>query len=187
MDQDIPGKYIHEKSPSHYLELKPDGSYFLFEGSAGVTGTYEVNGTEITILVGEASSRAKIQHDVITDSEGDQWIRTKSTKQASATEQASARYVKCSNCNSDVLETARFCSHCGNPVSAAGQVRHKSIQTKPHTPGTEGIAVDADPLESMTWLPAALRRPDFPWELIEAAGWFVALVILFMVAISKKP
>ena len=40
---DIPGKYIHKKSASHFIELKPDGSYILFDGATTLTGAYEVN------------------------------------------------------------------------------------------------------------------------------------------------
>src|SRR2546426_8066153 len=28
-------------------------------------------------------------------------------------------------------------------------------------------AISDDPLASMSWLPAALRREDFPWELVD--------------------
>jgi zinc-ribbon domain len=181
MDPDIPGRYIHEKSRSHYLELKPDGTYFLFEGTAGVTGTYEVNGADITIIVGDSISQAEIQDGVIKDSEGDKWIR------ATFTEQAAPRYSKCAKCNSDVLETARFCSTCGAPVSANSEVRPARIKRTAQTePTTDRAAVNGDPLASMTWLPAVIRRDDFPWELIEAAGWFVAFVIVVMGAINKR-
>ena len=156
MDRDIFGKYIHQKTGSNYLELKPDGIYFLFEGSAGVTGAYEVNGSEITIFGAESTSRGKIQDGVIIDSEGDRWVRAK------ATEPATTNYSKCHNCNSDVLKTAKFCSNCGTTISD-------------------------ETLASMSWLPAALQRDDFPWELIEAAGLVVVIVVLFVVAISKRP
>jgi hypothetical protein len=84
MNENIPGKYIHQKNSSHYLELKRNGTYFLFEGSVGVTGTYEVNGTELTISGGESSSSARIQDGVITDAEGDRWIRATEVQQAAA-------------------------------------------------------------------------------------------------------
>ncbi len=120
MNQDIFGRYIHKKRRSNYIELKPDGNYFLFEGSAGVTGVYEVNGTEITIFGADSTSRGKIQDGVIIDSEGDKWIRPKDASE-----------------------------------------------------------ISDDPLASMSWLPAVLRRDDFPWELIEA-GWIVFIFILLM-------
>ena len=74
MNQDIPGKYLHEKTGSHYLELKPDGSCLLFQGSAVVRARYKVNGTELSIS-GAESAPSKIQDGVITDAEGDRWVR----------------------------------------------------------------------------------------------------------------
>jgi len=125
MNPDIPGKYIHKKVRSHYIELKPDGNYFLFEGSPGVTGTYEVNGNEITIFGAESTSRGKIRRGVIVDSEGDKWIRAKA-----------------------------------------------------------GSAISDDPLASMSWLPAVMRRDDFPWELIDLAG--LLLMILLVVVLARQ-
>ena len=75
---EISGKYVHNKIRAHYLELKPDGSYYLFEGSAGITGRYEVHDGDITIFSPESTSHAKLQNSVITDSEGDTWVREKS-------------------------------------------------------------------------------------------------------------
>ena len=124
MNQHIPGRYIHKKTRSHYIELKPDGNYFLFEGLAVVRGTYEVNGSDITIFGTDSASRGKIQDGVIIDSEGEKWIRAKDAAQ-----------------------------------------------------------ISDDPLASMTWLPAALRREDFPWELIDA-GFILAIFILLVFARS---
>ena len=191
MNRDIFGKYIHERTGSHYLELKPDGNYFLFEGSAGVSGAYEVNGTEITIFGGEFTSRGKIQDGVIIDAEGDQWIRTK------ATEEATTNSSKCHKCNSDVLETAKFCSNCGAQVNATGEVPSIPINRKVRI-ATQNITnevkestrdsttISDDTLASISWLPAILRRDDFPWELIEAAGLVVVIVVLFVVAITER-
>jgi hypothetical protein len=192
MNRDILGKYIHEKTGSHYLELKPDGNCFLFEGSAGVTGVYEVNGSEITISSAESTARGKIQDGVIIDSDGDQWIRAKGT------EEATTNYSKCHNCNSDVLETAQFCSHCGAQVNATGGVPPIPINRKvriatqatinaPKESARDSTTISDDPLASISWLPAILRKDDFPWELIEAAGAVVVLVVLFAVAISGRP
>jgi hypothetical protein len=84
MNADIAGKYVHKKHRSHFLELKPDGNYLLFQGSASVTGRYEVNGDEIIISIDDSTSRAKIQNGVITDAEGDTWIRAKPAGQGNA-------------------------------------------------------------------------------------------------------
>ena len=123
MNRDVFGKYIHERTGSHYLELKPDGNYFLFQGSAGVTGTYEVNGAEITIFGAESASQGKIQDGVIIDSEGDKWVRAKT-----------------------------------------------------------GSEINDDPLASMSWLPAVMRRDDFPWELIDVAGLLLMIFLAVFLA-----
>src|SRR5437867_5861057 len=123
MNPDIPGKYIHKKVRAHYIELKPDGNYFLFEGSAGASGTYEVNGTEITIFGADSTSRAKIRRGVIIDSEGDKWVRAKT-----------------------------------------------------------GSEINDDPLASMSWLPAVMRRDDFPWELIDVAGLLLMIFLAVFLA-----
>src|ERR1051326_4716783 len=115
MNEDIPGKYIYKKNRSHYLELKPDGTYVLFERGTAITGRYEVNGADIAIFGAESTSQGKIRNGVITDSEREKWVR------AGATD---------------------------------------------------------DPLASMTWLPAMLRRDDFPWELIDIAVVVVILILL---------
>jgi hypothetical protein len=44
--------------------------------------------------------------------------------------------------------------------------------------GEKWIRTDAtdDPLPSMTWLPAVIRKPDFPWELVD----IVVVVLIFL-------
>jgi hypothetical protein len=155
MNRDIPGKYIHVKTGSHYLELKPDGNYFLFEGTAGVTGAYEVNGAEITIFGADSTSRGKIQDGVIVDSEGDRWIRAKGTEEA--------------------------------PANRKVRIATQSITNEKKESTRDSTTISDDPLASMSWLPAILRRDDFPWELVEAAGLFAVLVVLCLVAIIKRP
>src|SRR5262249_22570597 len=149
-----------------YLELKSDGSYFLFEGFAGVTGTYEINGAEITLFSGDSTSQATIQDGVITDTEGDKWVRAK------ATQQPATGSSKCPNCKSDLLETAKFCPNCGAVVNAPGKA---PIAAQNLTNRTSS----EDPLASISWLPAVLKK-DLPWELYEAGAWVVVLVVLFI-------
>ena len=118
MNEHIPGRYIHKRSRSHFIDLKPDGYYVLFEGGTPITGSYEVSGTDIKIFGAESTSQGKIQNGIIIDSEGEKWIRTDTTD---------------------------------------------------------------DPLASMTWLPAILRRDDFPWELIDIVV-VVGIFLLLMFA-----
>jgi hypothetical protein len=190
MNSDIAGKYIHQKTGTNYLELKPDGNYFLFDGTAGITGAYEVNGTEITIFAADSASRATIQGGVITDDEGDQWILAKAVEEA-------GKYPKCPNCNADLLDTARFCSNCGAEVNPArgtsppaasrtSRPAAPAITKDAKRPVRERIMTADDPLESMTWLPPSLRRPDFPWELIEAGAWLVIMIIGVIAVITNK-
>jgi 4-carboxymuconolactone decarboxylase len=71
-----PGKYVHEKSGSYYLELGPSGNFVLFQGSE-VMGTYEVNGSAITLLVARKPiSTAKLEDGWIIDEQGDRWVRS---------------------------------------------------------------------------------------------------------------
>src|SRR5215468_4353448 len=71
----VAGKYFHEKSSSYYLDLAPNGTYVLFEGSE-IHGTYEVNGDAITLFVARRpTSKAKIENGSIIDEQGDRWIR----------------------------------------------------------------------------------------------------------------
>jgi len=70
------GKYVHEKSGSYYLELEPSGNFVLFEGSE-VIGTYEVNGSAITLFVARKPiATAKLQDGWIIDDQGDRWVRS---------------------------------------------------------------------------------------------------------------
>jgi len=115
MNEDIAGRYIHKRSRSHYIELKPDGYYVLFEGGTPITGKYEVSGTDIKIFGEESTSEGQIKNGIIIDSEREKWIRTDATD---------------------------------------------------------------DPLASMTWLPAILRRDDFPWELIDGAVVEIIFILL---------
>jgi hypothetical protein len=115
MKEDISGKYIHKKSRSNYIQLKPDGNCVLHERGTGITARYEVAGPDITIFGAETTSRGKIQNGIIIDGEGEKWIREGATD---------------------------------------------------------------DPLDRMTWLPAALRRADFPWELIDFL--FVAFIFIVL-------
>src|SRR5215475_9336091 len=70
------GKYVHEKSGSYYLELGSNGNFVLFQGSE-VMGTYEVNGSGITLFVARKPiSTAKLEDGWIIDDQGDRWVRS---------------------------------------------------------------------------------------------------------------
>ena len=63
------GKYVHEKSGSYYLDLEPSGSFVLFQGSE-IMGTYEVDGSAITLFVARKPiSTAKLEDGWIVNGE----------------------------------------------------------------------------------------------------------------------
>src|SRR5216683_3299363 len=45
----VTGKYYDKKRPAEYLELNPDHTFYRSAGGAGITGTYQLNGNEITL------------------------------------------------------------------------------------------------------------------------------------------
>ena len=68
------GKYISEKNPKDYLELKSDGTFYIQEGGMGVTGKYEIEGDQITLKMDMGfASRGRIQGKTIIDKDGDRW------------------------------------------------------------------------------------------------------------------
>ena len=92
MNPDILGKYIHKKNRSHYIELKPDGTYLLYEGSV-VTGTFEVNETDIKIMSADSTSLGKIKDGVIIDSDAEKWVRAKAASGTSDDPLASMTWI----------------------------------------------------------------------------------------------
>lgn len=80
MNEGIPGRYIHKKSRSNYIELKADGTCTVYEGGSGVAGDYDVNGEDIRISGAGSTSTGKIRDGVIIDGEGEKWIRTNVTE-----------------------------------------------------------------------------------------------------------
>jgi LemA protein len=72
----ISGKYVSEKNPKDYIELDPDGSFFIQEGKVGVTGKYEVKGTRITLKTDQGfASRATLEGNSLIDKDGERWIK----------------------------------------------------------------------------------------------------------------
>jgi 4-carboxymuconolactone decarboxylase len=70
------GKYVYEKDSSYYLELEPSGNFVLFQGSE-VIGTYEVNGSAVTLFVARKPiSTAKLEGGCILDDQNDRWVRS---------------------------------------------------------------------------------------------------------------
>lgn len=71
-----PGKYVNRDNGTEYIELKPDGSFFLRERGSSFTGKYEVSGNTITIMVGSGqAARARFKGDTIEDDLGKIWVK----------------------------------------------------------------------------------------------------------------
>jgi hypothetical protein len=45
----VAGTYVNQDNPSEYLELKPEGTFYLKEAGMGFTGKWELKGNEIRI------------------------------------------------------------------------------------------------------------------------------------------
>jgi hypothetical protein len=71
----VPGTYVNQDDPSEYLELKPDGSFYLKEAGMGVAGKWEVKGNELRLSWAGFTMRGEIRGDRITDREGKTWVK----------------------------------------------------------------------------------------------------------------
>lgn len=149
MNPDIAGKYIHEANGSHYLELKPDGSCFLFEGSSSISGTYEIDGSLITITNAGSYTKGMIQDGVITDAEGDRWIRAKAAGQATA-----------------------------SPTNL------RTATSSRHTESPKRVTFD-EMIDSIPWLSGLIAK-NLPWELFEAIGWVVVLMLVIINVLNAR-
>ncbi|HSQ58548.1 MAG TPA: hypothetical protein VLM40_22700 [Gemmata sp.] len=72
----IAGKYVSEKNDKDYIELKIDGTFFIQEGSMGQTGTYEIDGDQVTFKVANgAAARGKMEGKTYINQSGERWTR----------------------------------------------------------------------------------------------------------------
>jgi hypothetical protein len=78
-----PGRYVREKKPQDYLELKTDGTFNLHQDKKDYSGQYEVAGSVLTIVVGKRADQGKILGNTIIDSEGTHWIKEGGSAEAS--------------------------------------------------------------------------------------------------------
>jgi hypothetical protein len=71
------GTYVSERNTAEYRELKSDGTCFLQGGDSAVTGTYEIEGNQVTIkgFLG-ITMRAKLEGNTMIDSQnGERWTK----------------------------------------------------------------------------------------------------------------
>lgn len=72
-----PGKYINKNKPNEYLELKPDGTFYIQEKGQGFAGKYEVLGDEITLVVSNGmAAKGKLRGNTLIDDEGQSWVKS---------------------------------------------------------------------------------------------------------------
>lgn len=81
------GKYVREKKPQDYLELKPDGTFYLHEDKKDYNGSYEVNGSVLTLVIGKKGIvQAKLTGNVIIDpQDAKRWVKEDGNLEASGT------------------------------------------------------------------------------------------------------
>lgn len=71
-----PGKYVKQKNRSEYIELKPDGTFYIQTKTSGYAGKYEVTGNILTTVLPDGrAGRDKIQADAIIETDGTKWVR----------------------------------------------------------------------------------------------------------------
>jgi hypothetical protein len=65
----------------------------------------------------------------------------------------------------------------GEEATSQGQIRNGVIVDAEGEKWIRAGATD-DPLDSITWMPAILKRPDFPWELLDIAAVLLIFILL---------
>jgi hypothetical protein len=71
-----PGKYVNQKNRTEYIELKPDGTFYVQRKTTGYAGKYEITGNIITTVLPDGrAGRDKIQADAIIEPDGTVWVR----------------------------------------------------------------------------------------------------------------
>ena len=70
----VEGRYVSEVNPDAYLELRDDGQFVVNQDMA-FSGDYTVDGNTITLIYMFGSFVVTLDNNVITDEEGERWIR----------------------------------------------------------------------------------------------------------------
>jgi hypothetical protein len=78
-----PGKYVREKKPEDYIELKPDGTFHLHQDKKDYDGQYGIEGSVLTVVFGKSSDQAKMSGSTVIDSRGTRWVKEGSNTAAS--------------------------------------------------------------------------------------------------------
>jgi hypothetical protein len=81
-----PGRYVREKKPQDYLELRPNGTIFLRQDKKDYDGQYEVAGSAITLVIGKKVVQGKILGNTIIDPNGSHWVKEGASSEPSPSE-----------------------------------------------------------------------------------------------------
>jgi hypothetical protein len=67
----ISGKYVDEKQPQNYFELKKDGMFSIHQGDVSKNGKYVLDGNKVTLtLDGGGVAHGKIEGKTFIDNGG---------------------------------------------------------------------------------------------------------------------
>lgn len=70
----LEGKFVSEKNPRNYRELRPDKTYFVQEEIGTTSGTYEINADSILFRRGnDLALTSKLHGTTIVDPDGEVW------------------------------------------------------------------------------------------------------------------
>ena len=71
------GTYANEQSPSDFMELRRDGTFYVEEEGVGYSGEYRIDGDVLTLtLASGMAARGQLDDGTIVDDEGERWVRT---------------------------------------------------------------------------------------------------------------
>jgi len=77
-EESMVGKYVYQKDPDVYMEIKKDGTLYVKEKYHEYTAKWKIEGNEVIFydLRGGLVVKGKVKGSRIKDSEGNIWIRT---------------------------------------------------------------------------------------------------------------
>jgi hypothetical protein len=80
------GKYFSDDNPGWYRELNADGTFYSKEGDIGFSGTYRVDGEDITYSLGFGLAlKARIEGNILIDEDGERWVKEGNVTSLNAT------------------------------------------------------------------------------------------------------
>ncbi len=75
-DYDYQGQYEYTEEDGHYILLREDSSFELFQKGVLTVGTYKVKLSTINLYVdGKWLTQGKIRNGYLTDSDGERWVK----------------------------------------------------------------------------------------------------------------